>query len=258
MNDADVIFAILVSLPVGELSMRQIKTLSAPFRISETNLRSTLSRLHKLSILEIRKEGRNAYYRLGERGRRIGQNVGRHFDEPDWSSWDGRYWAAAFSFPNTQARYRIQKKLAAYRFRTLYPGLWVRPLHPDEKVQSVFADAMNAGGFDLVACTFVQGLSSERVRAIYDLDSVMSVLAAAKDAAEESIAKAAEMSPREAFTVRIELGDRLVDTLTHDPLLPPVVLPEEWPGPALRKAFHKWNRVYAGHSASFVKRALEL
>jgi phenylacetic acid degradation operon negative regulatory protein len=256
MKDADIIYAFFVSLQVDELSMNQLMLLASPFSITETNVRSALSRMHSRNVIEVRKEGRTAFYRIGARGKRIGSNVGRHFREPDWSGWNGSYWAAAFSLSDSRARYRLQKKLLAYRFRALYPGLWIRPFHPDENVPDVFKDLIQAGGFDLFNGTFVGEISRERIAELYDLEATAATLQQTLTAAQRSSKAISTLSPEAAFVEWLITGDALVKALVQDPLLPPALLPDTWPASELRRILGRWNALYSERSAPFVHQAL--
>jgi DNA-binding transcriptional regulator PaaX len=162
------------------------------------------------STLETRKEGRKALYSLRARGRKIGSNVSLHFRGLDWSSWDGSYWTAAFSLPDAKERYRLQKKLGAYRFRALYPGLWIRPIHPEERVEEVFSEALGSGRIDMMRGAFARPLSKERIGKVFDLD----------------------------------------------PLLPPRLLPDPWPGDELRSGFARWREVMREKSSPFIEGSL--
>lgn len=256
MKDADLLFAFFVSLPVTELTASRLMALAEPFGISETSLRSTLSRMHARNLIEIRKEGRTAFYRLGARGRRIGSNVGRRFSDLDWSSWDGSYWGAAFSQPDSAGRYRRQKKLRAYQFRALYPGLWIRPYHPAENIAAAFEEMLQAGGFDLFRCSFAREISIEKINQLYDLPPTATALYQALTLAGQSITKAPTLTPELAFVEWISRGDSLVKALAEDPQLPAALLPAGWPAPELRKAFITWNRTYFLKSQPFVEQAL--
>jgi phenylacetic acid degradation operon negative regulatory protein len=258
MKDSELIYAFLVSLSVGELSMQQLSALAAPFGMSETNLRSCLSRMNAKGRIEIRKDGRTAHYRLAEKGRRIAANVGRHFTEQDWSGWDGTFWAAAFSAPDPQKRYRLQKKLHAYRFRPLYPGLWIRPFSQAECIPLVFHEQVAESGMDLLRSSFEKQLSPERVSVLYGLREVEAVLNDALKEARESTATAAARSPEAAFVERVQRGDSLVKAMAQDPLLPPALLPDRWPAAELRRAFKEWIGAYSNQSRPFVQGALNI
>lgn len=81
---------------------------------------------------------------------------------------------------------------------------------------------------------------------------------------EEALRLAAELAtkvdllrPEEAFVARIDQGSEPVQALFTDPLLPPTLLPEDWPAPALRRAFAALDGRLAKRSAPFVQRALD-
>ena len=130
MKATDLLYAYFVSLDVTELTVGQIKALSAPFQLTETNLRSTLSRLHDKGMIDVRKKSRCAFYRLSSKGRRFGSNIGFHFNEPDWADWDGLYWGAAFSDSDDRFRYRIRKKAHRLPVQSLYPLSGPAPIEP--------------------------------------------------------------------------------------------------------------------------------
>ncbi len=258
MNDTELIYAFLASLSAAELNASQLSALAAPFGMTETNLRSSLSRMHARGLIEIRKGGRAAFYRLAERGKRIGANVSLHFRDPDWSGWDGTFWAAAFSLPDSRGRYRLQKKLHAYGFRPLYAGLWIRPLNPAEPIPSVFQEHLDKGDMDMFRCSFERELTAERISALYGLREIGAALKGALRAARQSAASASLHSPDAAFVERMNLGDGLVNAMARDPLLPPALLPAGWPAAELRRAFKKWIETYSKRSMPFVRRALEM
>ncbi|MFN2299334.1 MAG: PaaX family transcriptional regulator C-terminal domain-containing protein [Anaerolineales bacterium] len=256
MKDADILYAFFVTLQADELSAREILVLAAPFGITETNVRSALSRMHARDVIAVRKQGRTAFYRRGGRGRRIGANVARHFHEPDWSGWDGTYWAAAFSQPDSKIRHRLQKKLLAYRFRALYPGVWIRPRHPVEKIEETFADFLGRNGFDLLCGDFVKEPSRERIAGLYGLHRTGKDLRTMLRTVRRSGAAVSSLSPKAAFVHWLRTGDSIVKTLMSDPLLPPSLLPPRWPGTELRRAFKRWNALCEKRSAPFVREAL--
>jgi phenylacetic acid degradation operon negative regulatory protein len=257
MTDSELLFALLVSLPVKELTINQLRRLSRPFGITDSNIRSVLSRLHEKDMIAIRKDGRTAHYRLGARGSRIGANISLHFHEPDWSVWDGKYWGAAFTIPDSRTRYRIQKKLASYRFRVFYPGLWIRPRNPGESVMEAFAEFIDSSGFDLFSIRFDPKPSAERISALFELERVLGVIEKALTRTKESLEKAAGYSPSEAFYEQMILGNELVHALAEDPLLPPELLPDHWPAPQFRALFKSWNRVYSELGGPFIRDALK-
>jgi DNA-binding transcriptional regulator PaaX len=256
MKDVDALFAFFAVLQADELSVRQILALASPFGITETNVRSALSRMHARNLITVRKTGRTARYRMGPRGGRIGSNVSRHFREPDWTGWDGSFWISAFSLPDSRSRHRVRKKLLAYRFRALYPGFWIRPFHPDERMEEPFREFLRMGGFDLFRGTSLGELSPKRMAELYDLHDTAGKIRKILSALRRSHRSIPSLSPEAVFIRWLRMGDVVVKTLVRDPLLPPKFLPPHWPAPELRRVFRRWNTLCAERSAPFVQAAL--
>jgi phenylacetic acid degradation operon negative regulatory protein len=256
MKESDIIYAFFVAIPAKELTMKQLTALARPFRISDTSIRTSLSRMHSKNIIHIRKEGRKAFYRIGEKGNQIGNNVSLHFSDPDWSGWDGSYWGAAFSTPDTGTRYRLQRKLSAYRFGILYPGFWIRPLNPAEKIETALAGYIKQNRLDLFRCVFTSKISPDRIASLYNLKETGRKIHQAYKLQELSMAKNEQLSSPDAFKEYIELGDYLVKILFTDPLLPEELLPPNWPGRELRKLFHDWISAYKNQIEPFIRSCL--
>jgi DNA-binding transcriptional regulator PaaX len=254
MKDTDILYAFFATLTARELSINQILALASPIGITETNVRSALSRMHARNMIAVRKHGRAAFYRMGIRGARIGSNVSLHFREPDWSSWKGAFWIAAFSLPDSRTRHQVQKKLLAYRFRALYPGMWIRPLREEEGIPEVFKDLLRPGEFDLFHGTFAGEISGRRIAEVFGLRKTAKEIQKTLQDARRSCRTVSTLSPEAAFVQWLRLGDRIVKTLIQDPMLPPAFWPAAWPAPELRREFKRWNTLYAERSAPFAQK----
>ena len=257
MKAPDLVFSFFAALHLTELSFRQISAIGDIFNITETNLRSILSRMRGQQILETRKDGRTAYYSLSAGSRGIRSNISMHFHDPDWTGWDGSYWTAAFSVSDSRRRYRIQKKLNAYRFRMLYPGLWLRPQRSEERIETVFQSYMDTGGFDLLSCRPVSSLTVARIAAIYDLERVSRILDEAIETAGRSLESLERIDERQALVEYLDTGEGLVAGLSEDPLLPPQLLPGGWPGYRLRMIFSRWAETYQDRVIPFVNEIIK-
>ena len=95
-----------------------------------------------------------------------------------------------------------------------------------------------------------------RIATLYRLEQVATALRSAHDSAAASLTELPESSPEEAFRTRMLLGGELVTALATDPLLPPELLPPEWPGTRLRELFARWNRLASAQAAPFIERAI--
>lgn len=99
MNNSELIFGIMSAYGHDDYSFYQLKHLTSPFGVTETSLRTSLSRMVKKQTILSRKEGKSAFYSLSKKGQRISSNVTFSFKELDWSSWDRKWWGVLFTVP---------------------------------------------------------------------------------------------------------------------------------------------------------------
>lgn len=272
MTVAAIVRALFVSLDVDELGMGQISALLEPFELEETTVRSTLSRLSSRKTIEVRREGRRAFYHLTSQGLRVRYNTAFHLKGLDWEGWDGMYRAVAFSTSGQELRYRLTKKLTAHRYAPLFPGFWIRPWNGAESVFpgdtgiAVNATALANGGaggvtedssradhsrLNVMTVKFESPPDIDRLRLLYDVSGRGAILAAGIDRCGESI-RAMDRGPAtDAFVEYLQVGSDLVSRLSSDPLLPAVIVGTSWPGDALRERFREWVSVARRRMAPF-------
>jgi DNA-binding transcriptional regulator PaaX len=255
MKDGDLIIGIMASMDRGEYAVQALLALTRPFGVSPASLRTALSRFLKKGVLEVsRKDGKPAYSFSGK-GRRITGNVAAAFAAPDRSPWDGTFWGLAFSLPaeSKNARYALTKKLSLYRFASLYPGFWIRPLREaerlDEKLKTIFADP----GCRAIRFRPLKALGKAEAARLWDLDGAAAAMREAISASSAALKRSGGLDPEEAFIQKITIGERIVAALFRDPLLPRVFLPPDWPAPELRRLFTRFDAVMTARSRPFRK-----
>ena len=136
MKDSELIFGLMASFGKKEYSILELKHLTSPFGVSESSLRTSLCRMAAKNTLEVRRNGKKAYYHFSKKGDRIKSNVGRSFDSCEWDEGDNSFWGVIFSVPDVQSdkRHYIRKKLQKYHFASLYSGFWIRPFNGREDI----------------------------------------------------------------------------------------------------------------------------
>ncbi|MBB6482257.1 PaaX family transcriptional regulator C-terminal domain-containing protein [Spirochaeta isovalerica] len=253
MIDSDLIFGIMASMGEGQYSVSRLMYLTSPFSMSDTSLRTALSRMAARGIVMAEKRGRKAFYTIVTRGKRIGANVALSFAEPDWSSWDGRWWGFLYSLPSAEKalRHRLRTKLEAHRFVSFYPGCWIRPFREEEKIKEKLSGFSVSVNGRLVLLTFPDELTAVEVGGLWQLDSVNDALGRGIKLIEQSERSLERTDPAGAFRLKMETGDQVVKILFGDPLLPPCYLPENWAGGELRRRFTLWEKQVNKAAASF-------
>lgn len=186
--------------------------------ISETALRAALSRLVTAGDLE-RQDGNYALpERLLERQRRQDEAA-----EPSTRSWDGQWEIAVISAGSRSpaARAELRATLTALRLAELREGVWMRPANLDrswpEAVNSVVTRIDGTPEEDALKVT-------NRLWDLAEWTSTARHLLTLIDSAGTPALRFAAV----AVSVR---------HLLTDPALPEELLPPDWPGPELRKAY---------------------
>ncbi|MFW5737966.1 MAG: PaaX family transcriptional regulator C-terminal domain-containing protein [Spirochaetota bacterium] len=252
-TEGDIMHGLILSLGRSEYAVAELKQLTAAFGISESSLRTWLSRQLKRGFLTVRREGRASFYALADKARRISANVSQSFGANDWSDWDGTWWGFVFSVPENRRadRHRVRTKLSAYRFAPWYGGFWIRPRHPREPIAERFGDDPSGRTGRLLAFTSVVELGGDEVRRLWNVPEVQAESRSALEVIAAERSRVAALSPEEAHVRRIEVGNAVVPVIFKDPLLPPRYLPEGWAGDRLKAEFAAWDHAVAERARPF-------
>jgi phenylacetic acid degradation operon negative regulatory protein len=161
---------------------------------------------------------------------------------PRTRTWDGTWEIAVITAERRPAadRAALRQAMSALRLAELREGTWLRPANlvrprPDTVVRQ---------------CTFLDGRPEQDpaalARALWDLDAWTATAAATAAALRTSLTEAGTIAER--FT----LAAAVLRHLLHDPLLPPDLLPPDWPGPALRTGYERFEKDFAAFLTSEV------
>ena len=192
--------------------------LTADFGIREPTLRVALTRMVGAGDLVRSADGYRLSDRLLARQRRQDDAL-----DPKVRAWDGTWSTLVITSVGTDAKTRatLRTTLQAKRFGELREGVWMRPANLDLQL----TDDLRGRVRVLQAR---DGDSAGLVDALWDLPTwvgagrrLLDDLSGASDVPARFVAAAA--------TVR---------HLLADPVLPGELLPDDWPGAALRQAYH--------------------
>ncbi|RVU20899.1 PaaX family transcriptional regulator [Streptomyces antnestii] len=219
--------------------------LLAEFGVSEVGARAALSRQSRRGLLDVEKRGRRTYYRLSARSlghfTDTGGRIAAFGADGAPRTWDGQWSLVAFSVPEQQraVRHTLREQLRWLGYAPLYDGVWISPHAREEEVRDVLSE------LGVATATLFTGTPSALSPAAGDPLSAWDLDAQA--AAFERFTrrwgvwrKRAEdggVSPSEALRARTELITEWRVLMTHDPALPPQLLPPHWPLAAARAVF---------------------
>lgn len=237
LSARSVVLSLLLGLHPPELPVRELVRAVEPFGIAGTTLRAALSRMVAAGDLR-RADGVYALSdRLLERQRR--QDGAVH---PETRTWDGDWEMVVVTATGRDPadRAELRARLTRLRLAELREGVWLRPAN----LRRPLPEALD----EVAQCYRARpDLSAREVAAgLWDLDA----WAAAGHALLDHVARADTPSAR--FTAFAAV----VRHLLADPVLPPALLPDDWPGAALRAAYARYRREMAGETRGLTSEAV--
>ena len=190
--------------------------------ISEQAVRVALTRMVAAGDLE----RTDAVYRLSprllDRQARQDQAIERR-PHP----WDGSWSIAAVTVVGADAATRadLRQRMTSSRFAELREGVWMRPANLDWE-----PDGDVAASLELMTGV-PERPSGELAAELFDVDGWSRDAGALTTALERS----------EVLAERIAIAAAIVRLIVADPLLPPELLPGDWPGQVLRDTYHQFR-----------------
>jgi DNA-binding transcriptional regulator PaaX len=239
LSESDLIFGLIASFNRTEYSVKELKYLSAPFNISESNLRAALSRMVSKGFLINRRSGKQAYYYRSSKGQSLSKNVALRFENTDWSKWNRQWWGVCFSISETdkQDRYKIRKKLINYHFKPLYSGFWIRPYHSQQNIPEALNSEYIIKSSRIIQFKPEVEFTKEFISSLWNIRNLNSGFINGLLLINK-YSKFNSMKPDQAFVNMMNIGGQIVKILFSDPVLPDCYLPENWKANELREKFN--------------------
>jgi phenylacetic acid degradation operon negative regulatory protein len=250
MKESDLIYGIMASFSKPEYSITQLKYLLAPFSVNESCIRTNLSRMKRKKLVSSRSRGKKAFYRISDKGTKIGRNVAHSFKRLDWKNWDKSFWGVVFSVPETKKaeRHNIRKNLLAYRFAMFSKGFWIRPYHEQEKfIKNIFLHKH----CHLSKFYNVKDLPAAVISRLWDLKAVNQSFLKALRLLDNKNKELKDYSPAQALIEKMLVGEHMIHAIFKDPLLPDMYLPDNWKADQLRKEFFNWDKAATAASRPY-------
>ncbi|HVA73913.1 MAG TPA: PaaX family transcriptional regulator C-terminal domain-containing protein [Acidimicrobiales bacterium] len=216
-----VILSVLLGTHPPDLPVRTLVRTAELFGITEGTTRVALSRLCADGDVVAEDRGYRLTARLLARQRR--QDEGHH---PETHEWDG-LWEIAIAAPSLRSaaeRMALGNELGALRLAELRQGVWMRPANLErEWPQELDGRAMRFTG----SAMFAEPSAAELAVSLWDLEGwsrraneLLSALRGSSDRAH-----------------RFMVATAMVRHFADDPVLPEELLPNDWPGEDLRRAY---------------------
>ena len=242
----------------GWLSVASLIRLMAELGVDEPAVRSSISRLKRREMLEPRRLGGAAGYRLSDDAREIlSEGDHRIFRRPTARVEDG-WLLAVFSVPESerQRRHVLRSRLAALGFGTAAAGVWVAPAHLYDDTRRALERLKLTEYVNLFRSDYLAfGDLDEAVASWWDLDAL-------RDLYDDFLQAHGPVLTRWRRRRRPDDGAAFADyvrALTQwrrlpylDPGLPAELLPRHWHGRQAADLFFALQRLLAEPAARHV------
>jgi phenylacetic acid degradation operon negative regulatory protein len=225
-----VLASALLGMDPPELPVAQLVRLSGLFGISENRARVALSRM--VASGEAGSDGSGRYRLAGHlASRQERQSASR---AGATTPYEGEWWLAVVTTTGSSAGVRSARRrgLAYRRLAELREGVWMRPAN----LEVPFPDSLD-GAIELM--TARPGNPAELAGRLWDLP-------AWSTRANDLLGRLDAQDPDgpEDLAPGFELSAAVLRHLQADPLLPPELLPSDWPGAPLRATYDQWDGRY--------------
>lgn len=239
----------------GRVWVGSLIELLSPLGVSEGALRTALSRMSSRGWLVSERRGRNAFYSLTARGRRLLEEGERRIFHPTWDEpWDGTWQLVSYSIPEEDRtlRDRLRVRLTWIGCGSLGNGLWLTPCDVSEPLAEIVESLGVTDRTELFEARHL-GFSDphELVARCWDLPAVQARYLEFIDRhlprfreCERELARG-EISAETAFVHQFDLVHEYREFPLIDPYLPRELLPADWAGDCAAGLFRSLHDLLA-------------
>lgn len=250
----------------GPVWVGSLIALLEPLGLSETNVRTVLSRMAAKGWLTSEREGRRSYYELTGKGRRLlEEGEVRIHHPPLGEEWDGEWTLLAYSIPEEQRalRDRLRVRLSWLGFGSFGNGLWLSPRDLRTEVEELSEEMGVEEHLEVFRGNPVGTSDPERLIArCWDLSELndrydafvgrhLAGCVALRDEGPDAV------EPREAFERRFRLVHEYREFPLLDPFLPRPLQPADWAGECALSLFQYYHDLLEEPADRFVESLVE-
>jgi len=221
----------------GWIAVADLVALMGDLDLEEQAVRSAVSRLKRRGVIAAERRGGAAGYRLTPHGLAILEaGDARIFGRDDGDGGSGDWVLVVFSIPEERRalRHRLRTRLQWLGLGTVAAGVWIAPAHAEAEVRRTIQELDLSGHVDLFRGDHLGAAAA--VAAWWDLDAIAAEYRAYVDAWEPALrTDGRRPAGAGAFAGQVRQLDAWRRVPFHDPGLPALVLPGDWPGA------HAWD-----------------
>ncbi len=240
LSARSVLASALLGADEARLTVAELVAVASLFGISDGAARTCLWRM--VSNGELIGDG-GSYTLAGhllERRERV--DAASRID--DAANWDGTWELAIVSLDRRSAadRLELRKAATALHLAELREGVWIRPDNLDPQRLPASRAVLDR------QCTHFHGaatdITADKMRALFSLDGWTDDARALINAMNVALTTGERDNSAESFIYEFALSIAVVRHLQLDPLLPPELNEDDWPGHTLRSTYRRFDDAF--------------
>jgi phenylacetic acid degradation operon negative regulatory protein len=234
--------------------------------VSEQAVRATASRMARKGWLQTDRRGRNSYYGLTEKGRKLLDEGARQIFQPLPKEWDGRWYLVTYTFSDdlSSTRHQLRQRLAWLGFGQLGNGTLISPRNRAAEVHTLL-DELDAHHYVHYFCAEAIQFNGAEPLAdrCWDLTTLnlryrefIQKYCAPYEVDIQQVQNGQKLKPKHAFRQRFWLIHEYRYFPFADPYLPPTLLPDDWPGETAVTLFQNYHTLLEDQANMYVDELL--
>jgi phenylacetic acid degradation operon negative regulatory protein len=252
LSARSVLASALLGADQARLSVGELVAMASLFGISDGAARTCLWRMVSIGELSAGEGSYALAGRLLERRERVDE--ASRIDDTAAHRWDGTWELAIVSLERRPAtdRVELRKAAIALHLAELREGVWIRPdnLDPQRLPASRAVLDQQCTHFHNAATD----ITADKMRSLFSLDKWADDAGALIEAMNVELKPEKRGDSTEGIRYKFALSIAVVRHLQLDPLLPIVLIPEHWPGHALRSTYRRFDDAFKQRMNSVFRR----
>lgn len=229
----------------GALWIGALIRMMAPFGVTPAAVRQAVSRMSRQGWLVAERQGKRAYYRVTERGRRRIDELSPRIYGPV-IEWDGRWRLLTYAIGEARRKRReqLRKELAALGWAQLSPTTWISPSDTIIAAREAALATGTLAAVNLFTSEYRGPLSDrqllERSWNVEEIAAAYRRFIALYEPRLRAEREQSKLSDESAFAERLWLVHDYRKFAYLDPGLPSELLPAHWPGTSAAAVFREY------------------
>ncbi len=250
----------------GEIGIGSLIKLLGNFGLSEQSIRSAVSRMCRMGLLKVRRDGLKSYYSLTKDGFSLLEKGEQRIFERKRNNWDRTWSIVVYFIPEEkrEARDKLRQELSWMGYGPLSTATWISPHDLTKEVEELVTE-LQIKEYVQVFQAKHQGFTNPQsiISRCWDLSRIdkkyADLIAKYRPKLEDHLRRleaGEDIEPSECFAERFRLIHEYRRLPFFDPDLPEELLPRNWLRSQAGALFHEYYDLLAEKANEYFESVL--